>query len=168
MVGHPGEDDEDAGAEPWWALSLKVGLAMAMADMVARLVGVPAADLAVITAAFIAAQPPASSIGKALRRWVSALLGVALGLVAGWAVRAGALPTLAPLLIGLIAGGLSARSTDYLHAAVVGIVVAFTIEAGERGLLPVAGEKALAVTIGCAVAPLVVLLVDRLRGRSEG
>lgn len=168
MVGHPGEDDEsDSG--PWWALALKVGLAMALADGVARLFGVPGATLAVITAAFISARPPATSIGMGLRRWLAAMLGVALGLGAGWAVRTvGGLPALAPLAIGLIAGGLCARSSDYLYVAVAGIVVAFTLESTERNLLEVGLEKALLVTIGCVAAPLVVLAVDRLRGRATG
>ena len=165
MVGHPGEGDEDAGAEPWWALSLKVGAAMTIADLAARLLGLPASDLAVITAAFVAAQPPATSIGTALRRWAAAMLGVALGVAAGWAVRAtGAPPPLAPLAIGLVAGALSVRSTDYLHAAVVGIVVSFAVEATDRGVPAIAWEKGLAVSIGCLAAPLVVLAIGRARG----
>lgn len=168
MVGHPSEDEEDESG-PWWVLALKVGLAMALADGTARLFGVPGATLAVITAAFISARPPATSIGMGLRRWLAAMLGVALGLAAGWAVRAvGSPPMLAPLGIGLIAGGLCARSSDYLYVAVAGIVVAFTLESTERNLLEVGAEKALLVTIGCIAAPLVVLAVDRLRGRTTG
>lgn len=165
-LGVSGEAAEDVEREPWWALMLKVGLAMALADATARLLGVPAATLAVITAGFVSAQPPATSLGMALRRWLASMLGVAMGAGAGWLVRLMALPaTLAPLAIGLVAGALRARSIDYLYVAVVGIVVAFTIEDTERSILAVAGEKALLVTIGCVAAPLTVLAVDRLRGR---
>ena len=164
-IGLTDEADEDVEREPWWALMLKVGIAMALADATARLAGFPAATLAVITAGFVSAQPPATSVGMALRRWLASMLGVAMGATAGWAVRAFAPATGAALLIGAAAGGLRSRSIDYLYVAVVGIVVAFTIEDTDRAIPAVAGEKALLVTIGCVAAPLVVLAVDRARGR---
>ena len=163
MIGHSAEGERDPANEPFWLMALKVGVAMALADALARLAGFESPSVATISTIFIAGQPPAKSIGKGLRRWLAALGGVAIGTVVAAALAAYALPpTLAFLVIGALAGALRPRSVDYLYAAVIGAVVALTVQAGSDPVGEIALAQAIQVTIGCAVAPIVVLIADRL------
>lgn len=162
MIGPSSEGERDPSNEPWWLMALKVGLAMALADFAARSAGFSNPSVATISTVFIAAQPPAKSIGKGLRRWLAALSGVAVGTLAAYAVaRASLVPTWAFLLVGLAAGALRPRSIDYLYAAVIGAVVALEVQSGSDPVLEIALAQAIQVTIGCAIAPIVVLVLDR-------
>ena len=163
MIGHPKEGDRDPADEPFWLVAVKVGVAMALADALARLAGFSSPSVATISTIFIAGQPPGKSIGKGLRRWFAALSGVAVGAGAAYAIaRVSAPPTVAFLVIGALAGALRPRSVDYLYAAVIGAVVALTVQAGNDPVVEIAIEQAIQVTIGCAVAPVVVLVVERV------
>ena len=168
MIGPKDEGERDPAAEPWWLMALKVGIAMALADFAARLAGFSSPSVATISTVFIAAQPPAKSIGKGLRRWFAALGGVVVGTLAAFAIAfAGAPPTAAFLFVGLVAGALRPRSIDYLYAAVIGAVVALKVQSGGDPVLEIAVAEAIQVTIGCAVAPLVVLVLDRVWHRQD-
>ena len=164
MTKTSNETDEDGGAQPWWAAALKVGIGVALADAIGRLLGFPTPTLAAITAAFTAGQPPATSRGKALRRALAAMLGVGLGVGVALARGVGVPPTPAFLAVGLVAGALRPRSADYLYSVVVGIVVANAAATSEQPLAQLAAEKAALVAIGLVVGPIVAHAVDGVRG----
>ena len=172
MVGHQDEADEDPTDEPWVLMALKVGLAMAIADLLGRTTGFDDHSVAVIATIFVAGQPPATSIGKGLRRWLAGMGGVAAGALAAYGALRFALSPIWPfLLLGLAAGATRTLSIDYLYAAVIGAVAVFAVQAGVAGggsegrsdLLAItwqiAWQKGVLVTIGFAVGPAVVVAV---------
>ena len=151
------------------ALGLKVGIAMLIADSLARLLGFDSPTWSVLTAAFLATAPPFASAKAALRKVVALLVGIVLGV--GGAFAAGALsgvPTLHFLLVGFVAGWLGSRSSDYLFAAVVGTVVTFVGSSGSDPTIEVAVRTICMVLIGCVVGPAVVAVVESVRAHLHG
>ena len=163
-----GPDREDGAREGALPLALKVGAGMMLADLTARALGIEDATLALLTTAFVAAEPLDASIGSGLRRFASALFGVALGIGAALLARAmPVVPSLAFFAIGLCAGALRARSKDYLFAAVAAVIVAFTVKTGSDPIVEVAARTAAMVLIGCTIGPFVAWIAERI-GRRGG
>ena len=145
-------------------LGLKVGIAMLLADMIARGIGFPSPTWSVLTAAFLATSPPIASANAAVKKIVAMLVGITLGVAGAYAAQAmSAVPSLHFLVVGLVAGFLGSRSADYLFAAVVGTVVTFVGSGGGDPTAEVATRTVCMILIGCAVGPVVVWAVERVR-----
>jgi uncharacterized membrane protein YccC len=158
--------DPPASAEenPWYVLSLKVGLATMLGYLVARACGFEDPTWSVLAAAFLATSSPIASVGSALRKSLALLVGAALGafgaISAAWL---SGVPALHIALVGLTAGLLASRSSDYLFAAVVGTVVTFAASGGGDPIAEVVVTTICMVLIGCVVGPAVVWCVERVR-----
>ena len=156
----PESPDEDT----WLVLGLKVGVAMVLADMIARGLGFAAPTWSVLTAAFLATSPPIASATAAVKKIVAMAVGIALGTAGAYAAQAmSGVPSLHFLLVGAVAGALGSRSPDYLFAAVVGTVVTFVGSGGGDPLPEVVTETVCMILIGCAVGPVVVWAIERVR-----
>ena len=156
----PQSPDQDT----WLALGLKVGIAMILADMIARGVGFASPTWSVLTAAFLATSPPIASAKAALKKMIAMAVGIGLGVAGAYAAQAmSGVPSLHFLLVGAVAGILGSRSPDYLFAAVVGTVVTFVGSGGGDPTAEVATRTVCMILIGCAVGPAVVFAVERLR-----
>ena len=141
-----------------------MGLAMLIADAVARASGFEQPTWSVLTAAFLATSPPIGSIKAALRKLVALAVGIALGAAGAYAATLmSGVPSLHFALVGLVAGFLGSRSPDYLFAAVVGTVITFVGSGGGDPLPEVVTTTACMVLIGCVVGPAVVWFVERVR-----
>ena len=146
------------------ALGVKVGLAMWLADMIARALGFEAPTWSVLTAAFLATNPPLASARAAVRKTVALAVGLTLGVVGAYAAQAmSGVPTVHFAVVGLFAGWLGSRSPDYLFAAVVGTVVTFVGSGGGDPTAEVATRTICMVLIGCVIGPVVVFAVERVR-----
>ena len=171
-AGRSGSREGEGGYEPpqspdedhWAWLGLKVALAMLVANFAASKAGFDAPTWSVLTAAFLATNPPIASGHAALKKVVALAVGIALGV--GGAFLASTMPG-PPLLhigvVGLVAGALGSRSPDYLFAAVVGTVVTFVGAGGGDPLAEVATKTVCMVLIGCAVGPAVAWAVEKVR-----
>ena len=158
----PSSPDEDSA---FW-LGLKVALAASIANFIAIRSGFDAPTWSVLTASFLATNPPIASGRAALRKMVALAVGIALGLAGAFMASAmSGLPMLHIALVGLVAGALGSRSPDYLFAAVVGTVVTFVGSGGGNPPVEVAARTVVMVLIGCAVGPAVVWTVEKLRAR---
>lgn len=166
------ERDAETGYEPPetpqedhpLSLAAKVGIAMVVADMIARGLGFASPTWSVLTAAFLATSPPIASAKAAGRKIVAMLVGIALGLVGAYAASMmSSVPTIHFLLVGLVAGYLGTRSPDYLFAAVVGTVVTFVGSGGGDPTIEVAVHTVCMILIGCAVGPVVVWTIERIK-----
>ena len=145
-------------------LGLKVALAMLIANIVALRLGFDSPTWSVLTAAFLATSPPIASGKAAMKKIIALGVGIALG-VAG-ALMADTMSSIAMLhigLVGLVAGMLGSRSPDYLFAAVVGTVVTFVGSGGSDPTMEVAVRTVCMVLIGCAIGPMVVWVIERIR-----
>ena len=171
-VAADGASDEDGGYRPpekpedetWYWLGAKVALSMVTADFVARSAGFDSPTWSVLTAAFLATSPPIASAKAAARKLVALAVGIALG--AGGAYLAELLsgvPSLHFALVGLVAGILGSRSSDFLFAAVVGTVVTFVGSGGGDPLPEVVTTTSCMVIIGCLIGPAVVWCVERVK-----
>lgn len=146
------------------ALGLKIGLAMWVADLVARTLGFDAPTWSVLTAAFLATSPPIASAKAALRKLVALAAGLALGVAGAFAAKAmSGVPSIHFAIIGLATGWLGSRSPDYLFAAVVATVVTFVGSGGGDPTVEVATRTVCMVLIGCVIGPAVVFAVERAR-----
>ena len=163
--GPAGADDapETPEENTWLSLGVKMALAMFLADLVARLLGFENPTWAVISAAFLATGAPIGSFASAARRLGALAVGLALGTTGALLGDAfSGVPSLHFALLGLVAGAIGSRSSDYLFAAVVGTVVTFA--GGDDPLPEVIATTACMVAIGCAVGPAVVWGVERAKG----
>ena len=166
-----GDDDAPAYRSPdgpedddWWSLGLKVGLATVTGYLVAVACGFDTPTWSVLTAAFLATAPPASTIWSAGRRALAMLVGVALGGAGAYATTLfPQFPAASVAAVGFVAGALGSRSADYLFAAVVGTVVTFAGLNATDPLAEVIVATACMVLIGCVVGPAVVWGVERAR-----
>lgn len=164
--------DDDTGYKPPetpqddhpLSLALKVGVAMVIADTIARGLGFASPTWSVLTAAFLATSPPIASAKAAARKIVAMLVGIALGLVGAYtAALMSGVPSIHFLLVGVVAGYLGTRSPDYLFAAVVGTVVTFVGVDGSDPTMEVAIRTVCMILIGCAVGPVVVWAIERAK-----
>ena len=161
---HGYEPPQKPEQESWYWLGAKVGLSMVLADLVARNAGFDSPTWSVLTAAFLATSPPIASAKAAGRKLVALAVGIALG--AGGAYLAELLsgvPAIHFALVGIVAGILGSRSSDFLFAAVVGTVVTFVGAGGGDPLPEVVTTTACMVMIGCAIGPAVVWAVERVK-----
>ena len=100
----------------------------------------------------------------AARKVVALAVGIALGAAGAWAgdLLSG-VPSLHFALVGLVAGALGSRSSDFLFAVVVGTVVTFVGSSGQDPLAEVVATTACLVLIGCLIGPAVVWCVERVK-----
>ena len=166
------ESDDDEGYRPpekpedesWYWLGAKVALSMLVADSVARSAGFDSPTWSVLTAAFLATSPPIASAKAAGRKLVALAVGIALGAAGAWSADLlSGVPSLHFAIVGLVAGVLGSRSSDFLFAAVVGTVVTFVGSGGGDPLPEVVTTTACMVMIGCTIGPAVVWLVERVK-----
>jgi len=158
---HPPESAED---DHWLSLGVKVATAMFLADLVSRASGFDEPTWAVISAAYIATSPPFASLQAVIKKIVALAVGIALGFAGAYlATLLTGIPSLHFLLVGLITGALATRSADYLFAAVVATIVTFAGAGGGDPLPEVLVTTSCQVLIGCAVAPVVVWCVERVK-----
>ena len=158
---HPPESAED---DHWLSLGVKVAVAMYLADTLSRAGGFDEPTWAVISAAYIATSPPFASLEAVLRKIVALAVGIALGFAGAYtATLLSGIPSLHFVLVGLITGALATRSADYLFAAVVATIVTFAGAGGGDPLPEVLVTTACLVLIGCAVGPVVVWCVERIK-----
>lgn len=158
----PPSPDED---HPLW-LGAKVAVAMFLTDfLLSTLIGFDAPTFGIIVAAFLATQPPQSSIGSALRKFAGALVGAGLGIAGAYANQFvptnGAAVTFA--VIGLVAGILATRSADLVFAVVLATVITFGGQTGNETVLVEGVQAALMILAGCVIGPAVVWAVEKLR-----
>ena len=157
----PPQSPED---DHWLWLGLKVALAMFLAHSVARGCGFEQPTWSVLTAAFLATSPPVDSGHAALKKAFALLVGVTLGAAGAWAANLlSSVPGLHFALVGIVAGALTSRSSEYMFAAVVGTVVTFAGSSGGDPLAEVVATTVAMVLIGCIVGPAVVWLLERAR-----
>ena len=158
---HPPESPEQ---DHFLSLGLKVALAMLVADFVARRLGFEAPTWSVLTAAFLATAPPVASAKAAGLKLVALAVGVALGTAGAFAASwLESVPSIHFAIVGFVAGALGSRSADYLFAAVVGTVITFIGSGGEDPLGEVVVRTTAMILIGCAVGPVVVWVVERVK-----
>lgn len=156
----PASPDED---RPVW-LAVKVATAMVLAQWLATSAGFEQPTWSVLTAALLATSPPLSSAGAAGRKVLATFVGIALGAAGAYASQAlASYIYVHVVIIGLVAGSLGTRSPDYLHAAVVGTVVTFLGASGSDPVAEVVFRTACMILIGCAVGPVAVHVVERIR-----
>ena len=168
-----GEDEaEQQGYQPpqspeddhWLSLGIKVAAAMLIANIVATRSGFEDPTWTVLTAAFLATSPPIASAKAAGKKIVALFIGVALGAAGAYVAQSmSGVPSLHFALVGLVAGALGSRSADYLFAAVVGTVITFIGSGGGDPLPEVIATTTVMVLIGCAIGPVVVWVVERVK-----
>lgn len=157
-----GPEDDRA---PW--LAAKLGIAMALAYVAARLVGFEAPTWSVISAGFVAVEPPKGALKTAAQRVLAMGFGVALGIAAAYASEplgtAGRTAVIAAL--GGAVALLVTRSSGLMFALVIAAVVAFAAPPAEE-TIPVEALRIAAMSlIGVLAAPPVVWAVEALRAR---
>ena len=158
------EPPQSPGEDHWAWLGLKVALAMLIANFAATRLGFDAPTWSVLTAAFLASNPPIASGKAALKKVVALAVGIALGVAGAYLANAMPGPPLFHIaLVGFVAGALGSRSPDYLFAAVVGTVVTFVGSGGGDPMWEVATKTVCMVLIGCVVGPSVVWAVEKVR-----
>ncbi len=152
------------------ALGLKISLAMLIADLVARrLFGFEAPTWSVVTAAYLATNPPIGSAGSALRKVAAMVVGLGLGAAGAYLGQAmSGLPSVHFFFVGLVGGWLATRSADYVFAAVVGAIVTFIGLNGNDPIHETLASTALMIVIGCTVGPATVYAIERARAWLHG
>ena len=166
-----GRDDAEPYRSPdapesdhWLALGIKVAAAMFLTDLVARLCGFSEVTWSVITAAFLATNPPVESARSAAMKLAALLVGLALGAAgAAFGQLLLSVPALHFAAVGLVVGALATRSSEYLFSAIVATVVTFSGLSGGDPVVEIVVTTASLVLIACLVAPAVVWGVERLR-----
>ena len=171
----PDGPDEDGGEDAYRPprspgedrpvpLALKVGLSMSLAHGAALAAGFQTTTWSVLAAAYLATSPPFATPVAAGKKLAAGAIGIALGVAGAFAAQILEGAVLVHMgLVGAVAGTLATRSPDYLFAAVVGTIVTFAGSAGGDPLAEVAVRTACLILIGCAVAPVVVFAVERVR-----
>ena len=156
----PASPDED-GALP---LGIKMALGMTVAYVIALRIGFEDPTWSVLTAAFLATNPPIDSARAAGRKVLAMVVGIAIGVAGAYAAKMmSSVPVLHIAAVGMVAGALGSRSPDYLFAAVVGTVVAFVGSGGGDPTYEVATRTICMILIGCVTGPLAVFAVEKLR-----
>ena len=146
------------------ALALKIGLAMLLADAIARGLGFESPTWSVLTAAFLATSPPIESARAAVKKVIAMAVGLTLGVLGAFAAKAmSGVPSIHFALVGAVTGLLGSRSPDYLFAAVVGTVVTFVGSGGSDPTIEVVTKTTCMILIGCLVGPAIVFAVERAR-----
>ncbi|MBM2574732.1 FUSC family protein [Jannaschia sp. Os4] len=153
------EDDH-----PAW-LAMKLGGAMALAYAVARLVGFEEPTWSVISAGFVAVEPPVDALRTARQRIVAMAIGVAIGVAAAYASGHLGIAGRAALMavVGAAVAFVVNKASGLMFALVIAAVVAFAAPTAEE-TIPVEALRIAAMSlIGVLAAPLVVWAVEAAR-----
>ena len=154
------------GDHPAWLMGLRLALAVGASALVARLLGYGTPSWAIITAAYIATNPPAESLRTALSDLAAAVLGILFGLAAAWTFPAGeAVPVWHFVLIAFVGGACATRHPAFVYTVVVGTVVAFSAGEGAETPIEVALDCAALILIAVVLAPGVVWALEWVRSR---
>ena len=173
-VRHDLSEDWDAGHRPLtaprdhpaWLMGLRLAIAVGLAGLLARWAGYSAPSWAIITAAYLAVNPPAESLRAALGDLLATAIGIALGLAGAWAWSTGeAVPIWHFMGIAFVAGLLATRNAAFIYTIVVGTVVAFSAGGGGDGAWTTALDSAAQIAIASVTAPAVVWTLEFLRAK---